>query len=452
MQNTETQDLKLQWDHFSGNMKELMSDLYKSSDFSDVTLVCDDNKTVKAHKFILGASSPILKEILDMHGTNPWIYMRKTQYSSLQKIIEFMYLGEAVIDKENIDDLFSLSMDLQIDEIINSFRSVVYSDMIEDKKDISDIKFALDKNPFQLQENLEGIDVNQSHSVATEESEHAKNTEFVENPKLQDIELHSSIEAIESTIMRKKRGPKSKTLNKENKTNPRGGPAQCPGCGKIFKQSSSMQLHYRSFHKGIKLSCDQCDYKTYQKVHLNTHINVKHKNIMLYCDMCFTAFTDKGNLKHHIDAIHTGIKYDCDHCEYKAKSRGALKTHNEIKHQGVRHQCQYCEHKAIHKSALYQHIRIVHEGFRYQCDQCHHQTTRPNYLREHIEAIHKKGQKMNSDEVAILEEKIKLQRIQRCSKEAATKTEIKHEAKNISANYKEQKQKYSDQRVNLRNK
>ena len=428
MQEEETQNLRLQWTQFSGDIKELMSGLYKSSDYTDVTLVCDDNKTIKAHKFILGASSPVLKKILDMHGNNPWIYMRKTEYGSLLKILEFMYLGEAVIDKENVEEVFSLSMDLQIEQIIKSFRSVINSDK---KESITDMKFEVETTENDVKQNYKVADFNPG-------DEEDSKSEVDLSPVLQTEKEQGSKNEVQSKVKRKRRGPKSQTLvttgkveTKDGDKNARGGPAQCPGCGKMFSQSSGMQLHYRSFHKGIKLSCNQCDYKTYQKVHLNTHINVKHKNIMLHCEMCFTAFTDKGNLKHHIDAIHRGVKYDCDHCEYKAKSRGSLKTHNEIKHQGVRHQCQYCEHKAIHKSALYQHIRIVHEGFRYQCDQCNHQSTRPNYLREHIEAIHKKGQKMNTTEVAILEEKIRLQRLQRYSKEGVTKPEIKQEAANL---------------------
>ena len=192
----------LQWTQYSADLKELVSYLYKSSDYTDVTLVCDDNKIIKAHKFILGATSPVLKEILDMHGNSPWIYMRKTKYSSLQKIMEFVYLGEAVIDKDNAEEVFNLSMDLQIKEVINGFRSVINSDK---KEDIGELKFEVETEAEE----------NQNHTVTNgnfaddEDSNAEKNTEVEPtSPMLQTDKERQSSDEVETKMRIKRRGPK----------------------------------------------------------------------------------------------------------------------------------------------------------------------------------------------------------------------------------------------------
>ena len=38
--------------------------------FADVTLVCDDGRQIRAHKVVLGASSPILKNMLITEDTS----------------------------------------------------------------------------------------------------------------------------------------------------------------------------------------------------------------------------------------------------------------------------------------------------------------------------------------------------------------------------------------------
>ena len=45
------------WDGFTDHVQGLLRDLYEFDHFTDVTIVCDDQKMLKAHRFILNASS-----------------------------------------------------------------------------------------------------------------------------------------------------------------------------------------------------------------------------------------------------------------------------------------------------------------------------------------------------------------------------------------------------------
>ena len=49
----------------------------KDEDFSDVTLVCEDDKQIYAHRIILSACSPFFSTVLRQNGhPHPMIYMR----------------------------------------------------------------------------------------------------------------------------------------------------------------------------------------------------------------------------------------------------------------------------------------------------------------------------------------------------------------------------------------
>ena len=51
----------LSWTDFSSSATESFKKLLTDTSFADVTLVCDDNKQMNAHKVILGSSSQFFK-------------------------------------------------------------------------------------------------------------------------------------------------------------------------------------------------------------------------------------------------------------------------------------------------------------------------------------------------------------------------------------------------------
>ena len=66
----------LTWHSHTDYLKEMMKEMMTSKDFTDVTLVTDDKKTIKAHRNILSACSPVFKNILQMeiNQSHPVIY------------------------------------------------------------------------------------------------------------------------------------------------------------------------------------------------------------------------------------------------------------------------------------------------------------------------------------------------------------------------------------------
>ena len=60
MFNKSSEKLCLQWNKFSLNTRSSFEELRNDTDFTDVTLACEDGELVEAHKVILVTSSPFL--------------------------------------------------------------------------------------------------------------------------------------------------------------------------------------------------------------------------------------------------------------------------------------------------------------------------------------------------------------------------------------------------------
>ena len=95
-------------------MKELMM----NDDFADVTLVTEDKKHIKAHKNILRACSPVLKEIVKLEeSAKTIIYLRGIHFSGLESIMRFIYLGESSYYEERMSEFLDVARSLEIKEL-----------------------------------------------------------------------------------------------------------------------------------------------------------------------------------------------------------------------------------------------------------------------------------------------------------------------------------------------
>ena len=115
----------LTWHAFPDHLRGVMKAMMTSEDFADVTLVSDDKKTIKAHKSVLSACSPVFMNILSLESQNshPVIYLRGIQYPEIESILQFMYLGEAKFYEERMNEFLSVVKNLEIKELSNGFES-----------------------------------------------------------------------------------------------------------------------------------------------------------------------------------------------------------------------------------------------------------------------------------------------------------------------------------------
>jgi hypothetical protein len=98
--------------------------LYSDQEFTDVTLVCDEDKQVKAHKVILSSSSKLFRRILLRNPhQHPLIYLKGIGYEKLQFILQFMYLGQIEISHDYLELFIETAKELEI----NGLTDLIYA-------------------------------------------------------------------------------------------------------------------------------------------------------------------------------------------------------------------------------------------------------------------------------------------------------------------------------------
>ena len=105
----------LKWNDFQQNIVSSYYDLRKDSDFCDVTLVCEEDQRIEAHRIILTACSPFFSSVLKKNKhSHPMIYMRGLKAKDLVAIVDFIYHGEANIYEEDLDGFLIIAEELQL--------------------------------------------------------------------------------------------------------------------------------------------------------------------------------------------------------------------------------------------------------------------------------------------------------------------------------------------------
>ena len=104
------ESFNLTWTDFSISAGQSFKKLLADTSFSDVTLVCDDDKQISAHKVVLGSSSQFFQTILLKNPhQNPLIYLTDITYATFQSLLRFMYMGETEVGKDDLGDFMNIA-------------------------------------------------------------------------------------------------------------------------------------------------------------------------------------------------------------------------------------------------------------------------------------------------------------------------------------------------------
>ena len=105
----------LKWDLFPRHVQHMVEEMYSTDYLADVTLICEDQRSLRAHKVILGASSPVFRNINEnFQEKESVIYLKGIKYEQMESVLRFMYLGEVKISEDSMNGLLNVAKEFQI--------------------------------------------------------------------------------------------------------------------------------------------------------------------------------------------------------------------------------------------------------------------------------------------------------------------------------------------------
>ena len=286
---TTQEKYNLTWQSFHSHVETFMKDLFSSTHFTDVTLVSEDMRKVKAHRNVLSACSPVFKELLLLDETNNQsiIFLKGVKYEELEAILQFIYLGQATFHEERVSKFLEAASSLEIKDL-----SQIHSDQ---------------KNFSSSTVHPKPPDLESSYEMKYQTMDFFGNQSA--NHQIQTV-----MESYETL--------------------------QCDHCELKYQTKTGLNSHLKAVHgilqsfypSGEIYKCDQCEFQTNQGSSLRRHVMAKHEHIKHSCHQCNNEYSYPGDLKRHILSAHEGKRFACDLCGHVTTQIGDMARHKRKKH------------------------------------------------------------------------------------------------------------------------
>lgn len=109
------QQFCLKWNQHHGSLVSVFEELRCREAFVDVTLVCGEGASLKAHKLVLSACSPFFETLFAQNPCpHPVVIMSQTREADLRTLLEFMYRGEVNVAQDQLPALLRVAELLQV--------------------------------------------------------------------------------------------------------------------------------------------------------------------------------------------------------------------------------------------------------------------------------------------------------------------------------------------------
>ena len=228
------------WNTFKDHLQDSTKALFKSQRFTDVTLVSDDMIPIKAHKFILSGASSVLRRLLMMNqDAKPMLYLKGIKCEDLQAILEFIYLGEASILSERLEDFMRSAEDLDIEELCKSKPENQKAGENHNGHEMGKENLTSSKNMVKHEEGTTNII--DADKTQTSKQSFKECSKYPEN--LLEIKLKTQLKCIECEVM--------------------------------FSNNFNLERHIQNKHHGIKRKCDKCD-RQVSRSNFSRHMRTQH--------------------------------------------------------------------------------------------------------------------------------------------------------------------------------
>ena len=234
-----SEKFSLKWNDYQQNITKTLSNLRLAEDFFDVTLVCDDNRQLSAHKVVLSSCSEYFRNILQKNKhPHLLLCLENVSLEEIGQIMDYIYLGEVSLYQEEVNRFVEVGQRFKIEGLVGT--------LANDEPDYKENK-----------DESEAYEADRSVKTFSD-------SQLVVNSV--DIEEGSSIDEIDKQI---------NNLLSENSE----GIFSCNMCGKVGdKFISHMKNHIETHLDGIIFPCHICGKQLKSRNSLSFHKSKYHRN------------------------------------------------------------------------------------------------------------------------------------------------------------------------------
>ena len=154
-----TDIFNLTWRDFESCSSNSFRGFMARQEFVDVTLVCDDQNQIKAHKVILSACSDFFRNILlrNIDVSQPFIFLDNVSFQDLENVISFMYNGETAIGQEDFNSFMRAAQRLRVKGLSEQYCKEVPGDQDTDTAERRGPRRARYKSVIKKEEPFEPV-------------------------------------------------------------------------------------------------------------------------------------------------------------------------------------------------------------------------------------------------------------------------------------------------------
>ena len=245
----------LKWNDFESNVSKSFGILRNEEYLHDVTLVCDDNSQVSAHKLVLSACSEYFNTIFRNNThPSPLICLGGVSSPELRNILHYVYNGEANIFQENLENFLSLAQRLKISGLLQNDdqqeylkaeknANADYEETLPMVNNSQDSIYLNDENSYN--EDLRNIERKVSLINGDQQEINIKVDEHIET--CADRSLKCLI--CGKLVNANKSGSEKQAMRSHVETHLEGISYQCTFCEKTFRSRNAFNAHKSRKHK-----------------------------------------------------------------------------------------------------------------------------------------------------------------------------------------------------------
>ena len=365
------------WDGFESDAVKSRFDLFESKQFSDVTLVTEDQTQFEAHRLLLAGASKVFNKLLSAvpGDRSSLIFLNGVRSNELRDILQYIYLGNVPVEDKRVREFLRVASDLQITSIegnldkreplkekelitkLDFLEHISQEDKFIESKESSCNTGQKGLNFLQNQTKIERIEQKgplNKHNIRNENNTTdsllslEENTNDVPNERVEPEFQTSGGQENESNISKEEeklvQNPKTfnqkKKKEKRTREKPVNGvkracdePAECEVCAKKFTTLRSMQRHHKVVHELVRYDCPQCGLSCPGRDGLRNHIIYKHEDQRrVNCKKCDASFNfnNRKGLRVHMEREHPLPA--CDFHNLKFQTIEEFDVHIQVEH------------------------------------------------------------------------------------------------------------------------